>query len=306
MTATPEKSDAALQPHPRCPACGSTTDGATYFSKGGYRYLRCDVCKSLFLGNPPTPEELERIYSFDSGYHQAFDDPDSSASRAHRHDALTYLAFARRFITSGRVLDVGCSAGFFLDEARKTGFHVTGLELSPDTAALARTLYGLEVVVDTLDNFRDQQPRGAGWDLITLWDVIEHVPDPVAVLQAAFDLLVPGGRVILLTPRADGLFPRLSAPLGRLTGYWPHAEPPHHLSQFSSPGIQAALTTTGFTVENVSDDRIPLAYTFGSLRSHLRQPWRLAYSFFFAPAAWLGPLVSAGDRIFVVARKPAD
>src|SRR5690349_22293158 len=130
---------------------------------------------------------------------------------------------------SGRLLDVGCSAGFFLKVARDRGFDVHGLEIPADTAALARERYDVDVQVGTLD---DAHFEPGSFDVVTMWDVIEHVRDPVGAMSTVARLLKPGGIAALMTPNVEGLFPRLSYRVADRVGFWPHPEPPAHLFQF--------------------------------------------------------------------------
>jgi 2-polyprenyl-3-methyl-5-hydroxy-6-metoxy-1,4-benzoquinol methylase len=148
------------------------------------------------------------------------------------------------------------------------------------------------------------QPAGS-LDVLTMFDVIEHVPDPLGDLRKAFDLLAPGGLVVLSTPNIDGLFPRLSLPLAKKLDYWPHPEPPYHLYQFSARTLAAMLEKAGFEIAATRHFAIDLAYTFGQPATLLRSPKRLAYASLFAPMAAAGPWLGQGDWIYMTARKPA-
>lgn len=283
----------------RCILCGAA-DAQPFFEKDGYRLVRCRSCALVFVANPPTPEELRRFYSFAEGYGvESRDDPAEIArlqTLGRRHlEALHRLA-----APPGRLLDVGCSAGFFLDAARSAGWEVRGLEPNAGAAELGRTRLGLDIVTGEL---ADAPFAPETFDAVTLWDVLEHVRDPDKTLRAVRELLRPDGVLALSTPNLGGLFPRVSRPVGRLTGYWTHPEPPAHLFQFSDATLRQLLRRKGFSIAEVLHERTPLKYTLapGGLRRLARSPGRAAYAAAFVLPLLLGPPLRLGDEIVVLA-----
>jgi 2-polyprenyl-3-methyl-5-hydroxy-6-metoxy-1,4-benzoquinol methylase len=282
-----------------CALCGAE-DRAPFFEKDGYRLVRCRQCGLVSVANPPSPEELRDFYSFAQGY--------ASSSRDDPAEIARLQALGRRHVVAlghaadaGRLLDVGCSAGFFLAAARDVGWEVKGLELNADAAALARERFGLDV---TAAGVEDAPFPPGSFDAVTLWDVLEHLRDPRGALQLVRRLLRPGGTLALSTPNLDGLFPRLSGLIGRRTGYWTHPEPPAHLFQFSQRTLTRLLEATGFAVQEVRHERSPLKYTLapGGLRRLARSPLRAVYAAVFLAPLLAGPAVHLGDEIVVVAR----
>ena len=137
----------------------------------------------------------------------------------------------------GRLLDVGCGNGSFLLRMRELGWHVEGLEVDPVAAGVAR---GSAVNVDpgpmTMSTF-----PSAHFDAITLSHVIEHLHDPVAVLQACANALRPGGLIWVATPNLDAAGRRF---MGRT---WAPLDPPRHLVLFTRPSLRRALNMAGFS-----------------------------------------------------------
>jgi 2-polyprenyl-3-methyl-5-hydroxy-6-metoxy-1,4-benzoquinol methylase len=111
------------------------------------------------------------------------------------------------------LLDVGCGPGVFLSLAREAGFDVTGVELEPTLADKARAR-GIEVLTGDVVSIPMGERR---FDVITLLDLIEHVPEPVALLERCRQLLKPGGHVVVYTPNHDALIVRVAAAMRRFT-----------------------------------------------------------------------------------------
>jgi 2-polyprenyl-3-methyl-5-hydroxy-6-metoxy-1,4-benzoquinol methylase len=283
-----------------CKLCGSRRAEHVY-TKNGAELVRCTSCGLVYVRNPPTRDAIERHYSFASGYHVAFRSDKSAESRAHAARAADFLGIVERYTRPGNILDIGCSVGFFLERARAEGWTTFGVEISNDTAKLARGR-GLDVFTGTLEQARF---RPGSFDVVTMWDVLEHLEDPVATITIAADVLKEEGLLALSTPNVAGFFPRLSYRAARWTGRWPHPEPPSHLFQFSKATVSRLLRQSGLTPIQILDRRIPLSYTFGDRSLLLREPKRLAYAAVFAPVAFVGPLVRGGDDMVVIAHKKA-
>jgi 2-polyprenyl-3-methyl-5-hydroxy-6-metoxy-1,4-benzoquinol methylase len=281
-----------------CPLCGAE-HAELLFVKSGHRIVRCTACDIAYVENPPSGREIAEMYSFSSGYHCDLAEQGSPAIPKHATAATRYLDLIGGYRQGGRLLDVGCSVGVFLDAARRRGWDAYGVEVSQDTAAVARAR-GLNVHTGTL---ADSSFPPRFFDVVTLWDVIEHLADPLETLKSINAILTDNGILALSTPNVDGLFPRLSLALAGLAGVWPHPEPPYHLFQFSKKTIAQAVSDSGFEIVRVVDRRIPLTYTFGTPSHVVRSAKRLAYAAIFAPVALIGPILNSGDQIDVVARK---
>jgi 2-polyprenyl-3-methyl-5-hydroxy-6-metoxy-1,4-benzoquinol methylase len=281
-----------------CVICRST-ESRDVFHKDGYDLVACTGCGLVFVAAPPDREALAEIYSFESGYHRKFSDETADLSEE--------IAAARKrsqLITDyrppGLVLDIGCSAGIFLDQARKDGWQVQGIELSPDTSEIARRRFALDVHTGPLEA-GTYAPES--FDVVTMWDVIEHLENPQDILAIVHRILKPDGILVCETPNIDGVFPRLSYRIANRINYWPHPEPPGHLFQFSKKTIKKLLMNSDFRTMDIYDMKIPIDYSFGSLASNVFSPKRLVYYTLFAPMAALGPRVGSGDAIVVVAAK---
>jgi SAM-dependent methyltransferase len=190
----------------------------------------CDGCGLLFQWPMPPSEQLERAYA-------DVVDPLYMAERDNR--ILTFRKVVRTLGAPDgrRLLDVGAYCGYFLEVARERGFRAEGLELSRWAAEQARSR-GFTVHREPLEV---RALSGERYDVVTMWDVVEHLPDPREELEAARQLLVPGGRLYLSTIDTGSLVARL------LGARWPWLMD-MHLVYFDRTNLSALLEEAGFGV----------------------------------------------------------
>jgi SAM-dependent methyltransferase len=151
-----------------------------------------------------------------------------SELRGRKRTAKTHLKILHRYIRAGRLLDVGCASGLFLQEAKQVGWNIAGIEPNEALCAQARKNLGedAEVQCTTLEMARLE----SGFDAITLWDVLEHVPDPQTFLQHCRSLLRSKGYLFLNVPDLD------SWPARILGTRWPLLLP-EHLNYFNRESL---------------------------------------------------------------------
>jgi SAM-dependent methyltransferase len=165
----------------------------------------------------------------------------------------------------GRLLDVGCATGEFLARARELGWDAYGIDLSKSAVQYAREHWHLAV---SRNELRDAPFLDGSFDAITLWNVFEHLFDPIESVEAMDRLLVPGGIVVMTVPNLDsidhGLFGR----------WWSGYDVPRHLHVFSLPALHAVFAKRGF-------EMVDLRCLYGSyhafmlsLRFYLREKGR--------------------------------
>jgi 2-polyprenyl-6-hydroxyphenyl methylase/3-demethylubiquinone-9 3-methyltransferase len=218
----------------------------------------------------------------------------SNRGRTLEHVALVERALAAtgsQPLRSSRVLDVGCGPGDFLAELRAHGARVEGIELLDDRLLYARRTHGITVHKRALGT-PYWQARAGELDVITLWDVLEHVDFPGKTLRDAAALLRPGGLLLLETPCRDGTFHRIGDLTYRLSAgryptllnllYGSHAFA--HKQILALKEISELLTQAGFrvqTLEPIHQLALPTrAYLMKLLRAEL-------------PATLLAPAVGA-------------
>ncbi len=263
--------------------------------------VECLDCRLKALSPMPSLEELvsvneETVHPF---FNACLEDEES-----YRLYFARKLDDLRRYKPSGRLLDVGCGAGFFLDAARDRGYDVAGVDLSPVPTAYARDMLGLEVAMGSLYDY--QAPSGA-FDAVTIFQTIEHDPDPAALSAELFRMLAPGGVLMVTTPAADGFVARV---MGKRWFGYRNVE---HVSFFTRQSLRHALERSGFEIlflEVEHGKKLTLKYALNRLinyyydhRTFIRNGLRL-----LRPAVFLlgrVPLFEPWAHLYAVARKPA-
>jgi len=174
-----------------------------------------------------------------------------------RENARTILARVSEFrkLVGADLVDVGCGYGWFLDEAKRMGLRVVGIEPEQRIAAEAKRLTGCQVLEGC---FPEILPQGSAFDFISFNDVFEHLKDPKQALEACYEFLKPGGILILNLPMSSGVFFKLATflkgigienPLDRM---WQRNFHSPHLSYFNQQNLSQLVTRHGFKLLNSS------------------------------------------------------
>src|SRR5829696_6133921 len=172
--------------------------------------VRCGDCGAVQQPGLPSGAALHDLYREMSDEHYL------SEEQGRRATARRVLRTIAAHVPAGRLLDVGCGHGLLLDEARRMGYATLGLELSRTGAGYARDVLGLDVSEEPVEAFALTAER---FDVVVLADLLEHVDDPVAVLDACAGLLLDGGVLCVITPDPSSPTARLAG--GRWWGYVP-------------------------------------------------------------------------------------
>lgn len=169
-----------------------------YFTHRGFRLIKCEDCSTVFSLDEPDLRRIEQHFSSEYflGGQVEYADYVSEES-AHRAQARRYLDVMHALGVHGSSLfDIGCAAGFFLDEARGAGWTVAGCDVSEAAVAYARGTLGLEVV---RGDFLEATSQGSVYDVVTAFNVFEHLPRPRVVAARLSSIVRHGGHVILET-----------------------------------------------------------------------------------------------------------
>ena len=272
----------------QCLLCGAPPPAPAY-TFPPYGVVRCPQCGLWYLS--PRLNEAAMVDAYrEAAYFEGGSGPGYSSYLA--QESTLRRTFRRLLRTmqrlgmtgaaagaGGRLLEVGCAYGFFLDEAKPYFRHRAGTEFSEAGAALARPCAD-HVYVGGLEAIPDGA-HGGQFDTIVLIHTIEHVYDPVKLLRGLMEHLAPGGWLVLATPDIGGFWRPL---LGRL---WPFWKPPEHVAFYDAGTLAALLGKAGCREVR----RMPyLSYFPLSLVREKLAPWRRA-------AATAAP--GAGSRVAV-------
>lgn len=227
--------------------------------------MRCRGCGLRYLAPQPTAEELAELYGAAyfrrsepgaPGYDRYLDELEElRAMFDHRLDLLPGVPGGRA------LLDVGAAAGVFVERARARHWDAWGIEPSAWAAEQARTRLRQPVTTGAL---RDQALPDASIDVVTLWEVIEHLPDPATELREIRRITRPGGLLAMSTPDAGSLVARL------LGGRWPGwGKVPEHLYFFDRRTLRRLIEATGYEVLEMR--YVPLVMSLGYLLDRGRE-----------------------------------
>ena len=294
-----------------CPLCAQT--GAQEWLRAPDRFhgrrelytlLRCPACSLVWLTDPPRPEQMGEHYT--DAYHRLI----AAAGENSLRRWQSRIEAVRQRKQSGTMLDLGCSSGGFLGFFQGDAWKLYGIEMSADSARRAEARTGAQVFVGDIP---DAPFPPESFDVITCFDVLEHLYKPRRVLEKVREWLKPGGFFYVQVPNIDSAEARVFGT------YWQGLELPRHLFHYSPTSLKFLAQSVGLrelslethrnpavgtNLRYVWDDvfravrirRTPVAY-----RGEASLPWRAARKLVrltvlkFVLA--LAPLVGAGEGI---------
>jgi len=300
-----------------CPVCGQASaqewlraPDRFHGRQQSYTLIRCPACSLVWLSNPPIPAEMHIHYTAE--YHKliSFSGENSPGRWRARKAALTPQK------QSGALLDMGCSSGAFLESLKSEPWNLHGIEMSPEAARTAEARSGAQVFVgDILDA---PFPRES-FDVITCFDVLEHLYKPREVMARVGEWLKPGGIFYVLVPNVDSAEARVFG------SYWHGLEMPRHLFHYSPTSLKFLAELAGLREVSIETRRNPAVGTslryvwddvFGTVgirrtpvayRGEASLPWRAARRLVRMTALRfllaLAPLAGGGESIHAIFRK---
>lgn len=276
--------------------------------EGNVAVLRCQKCGLVYLESRTGETGL---------------DPEETAYWDNEDQKKVYLqekiqeTFAREFEArlasieryypgKGRILDVGCGVGHFLFAASKRGWQTLGLDIANAASRAAKEGYGLEVAVGTLESVSIPEKS---LDVITLWDVIEHVRRPGENVAAINGLLKTGGLVVMKTPDESSLYKWVARAAYRLFGnrarflvnYVYYV--PHYFA-YNRKTISRLLEQCGFEVIGFEMDRTPVEFAAEKINIHYKKDkWKKWVIALLPIADACARILGKGNKMTVYARK---
>lgn len=286
-------------PPTTCPLC-SNPSPRPYSDKKNYSLYRCGRCHLIFLW--PVPPHTSSLYGPDyfTGAKLGFGYSD------YEQDKLPMAKTFRRYLQEievfkpdrGKLLDVGAASGFFLEQAQTSGWAATGLEISKYACQLAINNNMPVRHGELQDNLFPPN----SFDVVTMWDVLEHLPDPHSSLSIISRLLKKDGLLALNTPDSSSLIANLARQR------WHLLIPPEHIYLYSRQALPLLLAKHDFQITSIK--RIGKSYTLSYLFSIL-YGWRGAITWKKLSARLkksdlnnrISVPINLRDNIFVIAQK---
>ena len=302
-----------------CPICGCgqladllRAPDRFHLRKQMYRLIRCQSCHTVWLASPPKPEEMGRHYTED--YHKAIVTAGEGAAASRWKDQVKLIS---DYKAGGAILDTGCSSGGFLSTMKGPAWKLYGIEMEESTAERARVTTGADVFVG--DVVAAPFLRES-FDVVTCFDVLEHVYSPREFLAKVLEWLKPGGIFYAMMPNIESWEAKLFG------GHWYGLELPRHLTHFSPRSLEHLMTSVGFEKVLIATPAVSyversMGYVCSSAlekiggsptpQSRPKQrsiPWRTVRKGIrltvFKPAALIGSAAGVGPSLEVVFRKP--
>jgi SAM-dependent methyltransferase len=261
-----------------CSCCGSADSQIVFVGRdllhglpGKFPLRRCKDCGLFYLSPRPDRNEIAHYYPEDYWPHNivAVADRPGPLERLswQRATAKRLQAVLPHAGERGKALDVGCATGSFLDSLHHLGWQPFGVEPNEKAAAYARARFGLDVFCGELEQ---ACYPSSFFDLVTLWDVLEHLHDPRGTLLEVARVTKSGGALVMNIPNPDGIEARLFGP------YWAGWDVPRHLNMFPLATLWSLLEEVGFsrggvsyTVHNTAGLPLSLEYWLAAHVGHI-------------------------------------
>ncbi len=246
-----------LQKNPSCPICSAAN--STHYSRGSdrlfgvaqgtYTLYRCTLCGCVFQNPVPTDSALATFYPREYWWSEGVESKNRPAHLLRRLEKI-YREFVAashvrlvercaRQAASGEklLLDIGCGNGTFLHLARSRGFVPHGMDGSARAVEIAQKEYGLQVRHGEIGS---KTWIDAQFDFVTMFHVLEHLSAPKEGLKYAWDLLKPGGSLIVQVPNVASIQARI------FRGRWYGLDVPRHVISFTPTALKRLFQETGF------------------------------------------------------------
>jgi len=226
-----------------CNLCNSNK--CTIFKKiGGYRIVKCKQCGLIYLNPRPTEQEINKGYSPE--YHiekllRREPKTEEEIEEEINKNVVRAEEILREFGNEGKLLDIGCGAGFFIACLERYDWEVKGIDISEWASEFARNKLGLDVFTGSIE---DIQFNGR-FDVITMYHILEHLLDPLSTLKRVFEIITDRGVLIIKGPNLASFDRRWHGTNWR--GY----DLPYHLYHFTPKTYRMILEKANFSVQKI-------------------------------------------------------
>jgi len=238
-----------------------------------YKVIKCSNCNMISIYPIPSKNFITKYYN-DPLYHNSTYFRKMTTNFKGSSEAELFskgLNLIEKFYPkNGKILDVGCSSGVFLNMAKNHGWETTGIDISKDFVNYARKNFELDIRLGYLEDFSFKENS---FDVVTLWDLIEHLREPVKLLNEVYRILRSEGILLIVTPDQDSLIKK-ATDLSYKLSFRKWKTPVsvvydlHHLYYFSKRNIIKLLRKIGFKTIYLNKEETILDRIIGPESDH--------------------------------------
>ena len=222
-----------------CVICGG--QGNKWFSKGSRSFWKCKSCGLIWIPEGLHCDESDvSIYEQDSPVFFWDGNESYYLDETNFQSCRKKLDWIKKYSSpNSSMLDVGANFGHFMHESKST-FNVEGIEISSTAVKWAKEKLDIDIKVGSIYDLHGCSENP--YDIVTCWDVVEHLTDPAAGIREMWEALNDGGLLFISTPDAGSLVSKL---LGK---YWHYFDIIQHVALFNRNNLSRLLTDSGFEV----------------------------------------------------------
>lgn len=263
--------------------------------------IQCQKCGLVYVNDYLSHEKMNDMYEHYSSVfmHEIYLETQNAQISDFTQKVKSIERLAPR---KGKLLDIGCGYGFFLEAARRRNWEVYGIEISKHAADYAQNKFSLNVLHGTIE---DAQFSECFFDVITAWDLIEHLNDPMDFIQKVRRFVKQNGLIVIKTPNQDSLYTRIGNLIYKISsgkilfpilsqyGY-------SHLYRFSPTTIKSLLEQEGFCVFRITKENSNLKILTQQHKNYAEKPYMKMLLYLLS---FFAEVLQMQNQIIVYAKK---
>ena len=257
-----------LEEYTNCLLCNAD-ETELLFVKEGFKYVKCNKCELVYVNPRLNSEKIKQLYTtgrFEFQFKNLF-----IPSARYRKETLytERLNIIESYIPPSKLLDVGAAAGHFMETAIERGWDTYGIELSPFSVNYAKKELNIANIYET--DLVEKGFENESFDVATLWDVLEHLKNPLETVREVFRILKPGGMIFIYVPNFESV--EVSICKEKCDTIVPDA----HLIYFTPKTISKLLNNAGFHIEFMETKGLDLDHTIFNINNHFEKKYDLSF-----------------------------
>src|SRR5713101_6290109 len=245
----PELNSADQSNEIRCPVCEGSRLLFLYTSydynrettKVPFKIYGCDTCGTGITVPQLRGAQLSLVYPKVYYNLNSYRNRDFKTSVMYKHQ-LEKVKLVKQVLSRGKLFDVGCGVGSFVLAAQENGYEAKGIEMSKDAVEFGKAIFFVDIFQGDILTY---PLKVEVYDVVTLWHVFEHLPNPNEVLMKISSILKQGGLLVIAVPNFASIQARL------FRSWWYHLDVPRHLYHYSAESLAKIVSCHGFLVDEI-------------------------------------------------------